>query len=77
MNEEEQTKAKQGDSARQGPEPFIAGISDGVNAGYEALEYVLAAVCVVLLTSTVPTVAAVSPFTPVIEVTVAVCASPL
>jgi len=42
VNEEEQTKAKQGDSARQGPEPFIAGISDGVNAGYEALEYVLA-----------------------------------
>ena len=35
-----------------------------------------ASVCVVLLTSTVPTVAPVSPFTPVIDVTVAVCGSP-
>ena len=35
-----------------------------------------ALVCVVLLTSTVPTVAPVSPFTPVIEVTVAVCGAP-
>ena len=33
-------------------------------------------VWVVLLTSTVPTVAPVSPFTPVIDVTVAVCAMP-
>ena len=32
-------------------------------------------VCVVLLTSTLPTVAPVSPFTPVIDVTVAVCAN--
>jgi len=34
----------------------------------ESLEYVPAFVCVVLLTSTVPTVAPVSPFTPVIVV---------
>ena len=36
-----------------------------------------ALVCVVLLTSTVPTVAPVSPFTPVIDVTVAVCGLPV
>ena len=35
-----------------------------------------APVCVELLTSTVPTVEPVSPFTPVIEVTVAVCGLP-
>ena len=40
-----------------------------------SLLYVPALVCVVLLTSTVPTVAPVSPFTPVIDVTVAVCAT--
>jgi hypothetical protein len=42
VNEEDQTAAQQGDSGRKGPEPLIVGISDGVNAGYEALEYVLA-----------------------------------
>ena len=41
-----------------------------------SLAYVPALVCVVLLTSTVPTVAPVSPFTPVIDVTVAVCGLP-
>ena len=44
---------------------------------HESLEYVPAAVCAVLLTSTVPTVAPVSPFTPVIDVTVAVCERPV
>src|SRR5258706_13576214 len=41
-----------------------------------SLAYVPAFVWVVLLTSTVPTVAPVSLFTPVIEVTVAVCGLP-
>ena len=42
----------------------------------EILEFCPAAVCVVLPRFTVPTVASVSLFTPVIDVTVAVCGLP-
>src|SRR5258705_13534897 len=42
----------------------------------ESVLYVPALVCVVLLTSTVPTVGPVSPFTPVIDATVAECGLP-
>lgn len=42
MKEEEHTSARQGDSSRGEREPFIVGITDGVDAGYQALEYVLA-----------------------------------
>jgi hypothetical protein len=40
MNEDQQG-AGQGGPGRRGSEPFIVGISEGVNAGYQALEYVL------------------------------------
>ena len=39
MNEEQ--RKEQGDPGRGGHEPFVAGISDGVTTGYQALEYVL------------------------------------
>jgi hypothetical protein len=40
MNEDQQADG-QGGPGRRGSEPFIVGISEGVNAGYKALEYVL------------------------------------
>jgi hypothetical protein len=40
MNEDQQG-AGQGRPGRRGSEPFIVGVSEGVNAGYKALEYVL------------------------------------
>jgi hypothetical protein len=40
MNDDRQADG-QGGSGRRGSEPFIIGISEGVNAGYKALEYVL------------------------------------
>jgi hypothetical protein len=40
MNED-QHGGGQGGPGRRGSEPFIVGISEGVNAGYKALEYVL------------------------------------
>jgi hypothetical protein len=42
MTDEESRTAGQGDSAQRGPEPLIVGIREGVEAGYQALEYVLA-----------------------------------
>jgi len=41
VNEEQRKAAEQGDPGRGGQEPFVAGISDGVTTGYQALEYVL------------------------------------
>jgi hypothetical protein len=40
MNEDQQG-ARQDGPGRRGSEPFIVGISEGVNAGYQALDYVL------------------------------------
>jgi hypothetical protein len=40
MNEDQHGEG-QGGPGRRGSEPFIIGISEGVNAGYKALEYVL------------------------------------
>jgi hypothetical protein len=40
MNEDQHGDG-QGGQGRRGSEPFIVGISEGVNAGYQALEYVL------------------------------------
>jgi hypothetical protein len=40
MNEDQQAGGQCG-PGRRGSEPFIIGISEGVNAGYKALEYVL------------------------------------
>jgi hypothetical protein len=42
VTDEESKAAGQGGSAQRGPEPFIVGIREGVEAGYQALEYVLA-----------------------------------
>jgi hypothetical protein len=40
VTEEERRAARQPRSARRAREPFVAAIGDGVNSGYDALEYV-------------------------------------